>query len=365
MCKSSPTFSCWSYRSIAPVGWWHLIGLLDLGHKGALRVREAGVACCVFWRGTLVARVCLLWDILFKQSHKLKGWEAQSPPVMASVIPPSISWSTDPCTFPGGTQFHINTPESWRMVLYPCQVLSLSWHFRCTFSRQFYSSVIASCILSGTVCNTASGFHDYEAHSPTSCAVKWSILVRCCVICDQAFCKPLYGGGGWGSAGEDKPVSGIIIYFCENELLDFPGWMGPKWSQLLSIFLKEKHHIGDSALISGASRLGNWDGDNRFLLGPCTTSISATRATPFFPLCQFCGGWLQRLDDINSSDYFVYWIIQCLVHGGCFLVDVKYQLPYVHLQARISNQAHPSTRVSRNIFQLTCSENRNQEIFGE
>lgn len=155
------------------------------------------------------------------------------------------------------------------------------------------------------------------------------------------------------------------ICFCENELLGFPEWKWPKWSQLLpsgpsvssrkSIILEAQHK---SMVLTGWT---SWSGSNRFLLGPCVTSISAPVVTLLFPLCQFCGGRWQSLDAINQPTDFVYFVGHCLIHGRCFLVGVNmritdldslYPFPYIHPHATISHQAHRNIRRPRIVFQL-------------
>lgn len=115
--------------------------------------------------------------------------------------------------------------------------------------------------------------------------------------------------------------------------------------------LQKKYLIGGSTLVYDANSLGNWGGNNSFLLGPHVTSISDTIVAPLFPLCQFCGGQWQKLDGINCPGHFVSLIVQCLVRGRCFLVGVNlrivdlhtlYPHPHVHPHTKISHQAHPN-----------------------
>ena len=60
---------------------------------------------------------------------------------------------------------------------------------------------------------------------------------------------------------------------------------------------------------------------------------------------------MTNLDGINYSGHFVSLVVQCLVHGRCFLVGVNlrivdlhtlYPLPHVHPHTKISHQAHPN-----------------------
>ena len=113
-----------------------------------------------------------------REEPKVEGMGSTKSPsgslaIMASgITPTSMSWFTDPWAFPVGDVvpyqrlcFGVYT-QSWRMALHPCRVLPLSWHFSCTFSRQSYCSMMSSCILNGTVCNTTSASHDYESTPP-------------------------------------------------------------------------------------------------------------------------------------------------------------------------------------------------------
>ena len=77
-----------------------------------------------------------------------------------------------------------------------------------------------------------------------------------------------------------------------------------------------------------------------------------------------------NLDGINYSGHFVSLFVQCLVHGRCFLVGVNLRIMDLHILYPLPH-VHPHTKLvtrltqTGSVFQLICSENREQKIFGE
>lgn len=66
-------------------------------------------------------------------------------------------------------------------------------------------------------------------------------------------------------------------------------------------------------------------------------------------------GWMTSTSQVILSTL----VVQCLVHDGCFLVDVSmriialhtlYPIPYVHLHARITHQVHPNTQRGQEVY---------------
>lgn len=94
-----------------------------------------------------------------------------------------------------GTQCRIEVSvsvytEPWRMALHPHGVLPLSRHFICVFGRQSHCSVMASCIVNGTVCNTTSGSHGPDSPPPSLMLwnkASWSdAVIWDCILVDQS-----------------------------------------------------------------------------------------------------------------------------------------------------------------------------------